>query len=155
MCGHIWCARRAIRLTWDCVVLGVGLWLLLLWSDIGSVIVTKVYILGREQGESDLKQHLERSFSKWWYRSSQSGPQICLLQVRKCLLLDLFTHFQWKQIFHLTQFWTMSICILWKLPGLILYLGSQRSLSSKIFITYFKVIFSTQVSYVHCRKIRK
>lgn len=125
------------------------------WLCDCDVIVTKVYILGREQGESDLKQHLERSFSKWWYRSSQSGPQVCLLQVRKCLLLDLFTHFQWKQIFHLTQFWTMSICILWKLPGLILYLGSQRSLSSKIFITYFKVIFSTQVSYVHCRKIRK
>lgn len=33
----------------------------------------------------------------------------------------------------------------------ICYLGSQR-LSSKIFITYFKVIFSAQVIYVCCRK---
>lgn len=42
-----------------------------------------------------------------------------------------------------------------KASRFILYLGSQRSLSSKIFITYFKVIFSTQVIYVRYRKIRK
>lgn len=113
--------------------------------------------------------HLQRTTRIWsvttfrgrgstrWYKSqwhSRSRPRRCLLQVRKCLLPWLIHSFPVKtSISYYSALDRVHLCTM-KASRFILYLGSQRSLSSKIFITYFKVIFSAQVIYVHCRKIR-
>lgn len=51
---------------------------------------------------------------------------------------------------HVSLSFTFSLSII--ASRFSLYLGSQRSLSSKILIRYFKKKFSIQVIYVHCRK---